>query len=127
MKYFFIVMIFGYLYGCDCGNKVSSTAATNSPEAMKDSVPVCVRKLIDESKKDLPPNPPEQVDEYLYEGKKVFLFTAGCCDHFNVVYDESCKMICAPSGGITGKGDGNCTSFIAQAKYVKLVWKNDTK
>ena len=91
---------------------------------MKDSIPVCVRKLIDEGNKEIPPNPPQQADEYFYNGKTVFLFTAQCCDQFNTLYDDSCKMICSPSGGITGRGDRKCEDFFKTAKHVKIIWKN---
>lgn len=109
-----------------CSSKKTGSGANNvSPEApTKDSIPACVRKLIDDAGKEIPPNLPVQVDEYIYTGKKVFLFTAQCCDQFDVVYDESCKRICAPSGGITGKGDMTCNDFSEKAKFVKNVWKN---
>jgi hypothetical protein len=109
-----------------CGSKKTGSGTNNylSETGMKDSVPACVRKLIDDAGKEIPPNLPVQVDEYMYNGKKVFLFTAQCCDQFDVVYDESCKRICAPSGGITGKGDMTCNDFLEKAKFVKPVWKN---
>lgn len=126
MKYFLLATMLWSLYSCDGGRKTgSSGTADERPEAVKDSVPACVRKLIDDGKKDLPPTPPLQVDEYVYNGKKVFLFTADCCDQFNVVYDEDCKRLCAASGGITGRGDGNCVDFEKKATYVKVVWKKE--
>jgi hypothetical protein len=90
----------------------------------KDSIPVCVRKLIDAGNKNEPSTAPWQVDEYLYNGKKVFLFTAQCCDQFNTLYDISCNVICAPTGGFTGRGDGRCPDFGSTAKFVKLIWKD---
>ena len=98
MKYLLILLVFPFLSASECGKK-----------------------------KEIPPNPPLQVDEYLYNGKKVFLFTAPCCDFFNMVYDDSCKAVCAPSGGITGKGDGKCEDFATTAKFVKSIWKNAEK
>ena len=67
-----------------------------------------------------------QIDEYRYNGNKVYLVTAPCCDQFNTVYDEQCNAICAPSGGITGNGDGKCPDFSVTATHVKLVWKKPT-
>jgi hypothetical protein len=40
------------------------------------------------------------------------------------VSDQDCNYICAPYGGITGKGDGNCADF-SDAKYLRLVWKDE--
>jgi len=70
-------------------------------------------------------NPPAEVNEYLYKGKHVYLFSADCCDQYYELYDEDCKRICAPTGGITGHGDGQCSDFSATAQHVRLVWKDD--
>jgi hypothetical protein len=87
-------------------------------------IPACVQQKID-SIKLLPRfNPPAQVDEYVYNGKKVFLFSSDCCDQYNSLVDEHCNYVCAPGGGITGKGDGACADFDKNAKHIKLVWKD---
>jgi hypothetical protein len=69
--------------------------------------------------------PPAQVYEYIFNGKTVFLFSSNCCDQYNMAFDEKCNYVCAPSGGITGKGDGKCTDFNAVAKEIRLVWKDE--
>ncbi len=130
MKYLLILLVFPFLSASECGKKKEKgnvTEGDRNATSGNDSIPVCVRRLIDSANKEIPPNPPLQVDEYLYNGKKVFLFTAPCCDFFNMVYDDSCKAVCAPSGGITGKGDCKCEDFATTAKFVKLIWKNAEK
>jgi len=89
------------------------------------SVPVCVQNRIDEIKKQPKWNPPAQVSEYMYNGKKVYLFTADCCDQFITVVDGECNPICAPSGGIAGKGDGKCPDFDQKAQLLRVIWKDD--
>ena len=126
MKYLLILLVFPFLSASECGKKKKKKIEDNR-EAVKDSIPVCVRKLIDDANKEMPPNAPVQVDEYSYNGKTVFLLTAPCCDQFNTLYDDSCKMICSPSGGITGRGDRKCDNFSKNASFVKLVWKNPVK
>jgi hypothetical protein len=127
MKYFFILLIFPLLSVSECGNhKTKSDATTENREQVKDSIPSCVRKLIDKGTKEVP-EAPVQIDEYSYKGKKVYLFIAQCCDQYNMLYDENCKEICAPTGGFTGKGDGKCKDFDSTAKHVKLIWKNPSK
>ena len=125
MKYLLLLLTFPFLSASECGKKKNETvvSATKIADASKDSIPVCVKKIIDDANKETPPNPPLQVDEYLYNGKTVFLVTAPCCDFFNTVYDDSCKMICSPTGGITGQGDGKCKDFSTTAKHIKLIWK----
>jgi len=69
-------------------------------------------------------NPPAQVDEYMYKNKQVFLFSSNCCDQYNMLYDNQCNLVCAPSGGFAGRGDGKCPDFFETAKHIKLIWKD---
>lgn len=89
------------------------------------SVPACVQVKINEIKAQPKWNPSAEVAEYLYYNKRVFLFTSDCCDQYIQLYDENCNYICAPSGGITGHGDGLCTDFYTSATFIKQIWKDD--
>ena len=91
------------------------------------SIPACIQAKIDEIKNQNVWNPPAEVHEYSYQGKRVFYFTSNCCDQYNVVYDEECHYLCAPSGGITGRGDNKCPDFNSTAHEVRLVWKDPRK
>jgi len=126
MKYLLIVLMLPFLSASECGKKKNNKTADNT-ETVKDSIPVCVRKMIDAANKETPPDAPEKIDEYVYNGKTVYLFMAQCCDQFNVLYDDSCKMICSPSGGITGRGDRKCEDFSKNAKHIKQIWTNSVK
>lgn len=119
MKHLLLCIAASFLLASDCNKK-------KDPSATGD-VPACVQQLIDEAAKATPPTTPVRVDEYTYKGEKVYLFTADCCDFYNILYDESCKKICAPSGGFTGGGDGKCPDFDSTAKQVKTIWKKPTK
>jgi hypothetical protein len=90
-----------------------------------DTIPACIQQKIDQIKKEPKWNPPAEVNEYTYNGKKVYLFSSPCCDQYNNLYDSDCNLICAPTGGYTGKGDQKCLDFSEKAKHVKLVWKDD--
>lgn len=90
-----------------------------------DRIPACVQQKIAQIKAQPKWNPPAEVNEYEYGGKRVFLFTADCCDRYIELYDASCEYLCAPSGGYTGKGDNKCSAFYDEAKHVRLVWKDD--
>lgn len=128
MKYLLLLFTLPFLSATECGKKKGKPAA-GDPVAEQpvrtDSVPVCVRKILDSAAKDIPPVLPQQVDEYEYNGDKVYLFTMPCCDFFNPVYDEQCKQLCAPSGGFSGRGDGKCPDFGEKAKKLRLVWKKE--
>ena len=126
MKYLLVLLLFPLFSASECSKKKKSKTG-DKIVVVKDSIPACVKKLIDDTNKEVPLNAPVQVDEYSYNGKKVFLLTAQCCDQFNTLYDDNCKMICSPSGGITGRGDRTCDNFSKNARFVKLVWKNPVK
>lgn len=88
------------------------------------NVPACINKKIAQIKAQSKWNPPAEVNEYTYQGKKVYLFTSDCCDQYIMLYDGSCNYLCSPSGGITGNGDGKCSDFYTEAKHERLVWKD---
>jgi hypothetical protein len=124
MKYLLLLLVFPILSASECDQNKKNKTAENK-EAVKDSIPVCVRKMIDDAGKESPANTPEQVDEYLYNGKTVYLFRAPCCDQFNTLYDENCKAICSPTGGFTGRGDRKCEDFSKTARHIKMIWKKE--
>lgn len=103
---------------------VSAKECTKS-KAVATGVPSCIQQKIDTIKAQPKWNPPAQVIEYKYGGKTVYLFSANCCDQYNVVYDSNCNYVCAPSGGMTGKGDRKCAGFDSSATLVRVVWKDE--
>ncbi len=127
MKYLLLLLAIPFLSNSECGKKKTDTVTTEEQteivDTKNDSIPACVQKLIDDGNKETPSTAPTQVDEYIYKDKKVYLAIAHCCDFFNLLYDENCKEICAPTGGFTGKGDGKCPDFEKEAKYIRTIWK----
>ena len=101
------------------------TARNCSKKAATAIVPVCIQQKIDAIRQQPKGNPAAEVYEYRYNGATVYYFSGSCCDQYNTVYDSSCRYVCAPSGGITGKGDRKCADFDSVAKRVRLVWKDE--
>ena len=87
------------------------------------TLPICIKNKIDSFKVKEAHERPQRVVEYLYKGKKVYYVVMPCCDFFNEVYDENCKMLGSPDGGFTGKGDGKLPDFFTEAKNEKLIWE----
>lgn len=87
-------------------------------------VPGCVEKKIEELKDKPVQNPPAEVWQWKVDGATYYYITSDCCDQFNYLYDEDCNVVCAPDGGFTGTGDGNCPEFSGTVEK-KLVWKVD--
>lgn len=127
MKYLLIFLVFPFLSASECGKKKNNSDADIQQSGITDSIPACVRQIIDSISKEGPTIAPMQIDEYLYKEKTVYLVIAPCCDNFNMLYNTLCQPLCAPSGGYTGRGDGKCADFSTTAKHIKLIWKQPTE
>jgi hypothetical protein len=51
----------------------------------------------------------------IYDGKPGYLIPSPCCDKFDYLYDTRGAILCAPSGGFTGRGDGSCPEALRTA------------
>jgi len=51
-----------------------------------------------------------------YDGKPAYLISSPCCDMFNYLYDPDGNVLCAPSGGFAGAGDGPCVHKLEGGK-----------
>ena len=89
--------------------------------------PTGIQAKIAELKAKPKANPAYEVWAYKYQGHKVYLVTADCCDQYSTLYDECMQVLCAPSGGFTGRGDGHCPQFAQEATDKKLVWRDPRK
>lgn len=81
--------------------------------------PKCIKKKIkEENSKCL-----DKVYEYSYQGETVYLFVpANCPDALYTLYNKNCNLICSPSGGLSGNGDGKCPDFYQQATNKQLIY-----
>jgi YHS domain-containing protein len=86
-------------------------------------VPKCINDMIDDIEKEEVRNPPTKVWKWEVDGSTYYYITSDCCDQYNYLYDENCNVVCAPDGGFTGNGDGNCPVFIKQIVST-LIWKD---
>jgi ABC-type amino acid transport substrate-binding protein len=69
-------------------------------------------------------NPPRKIIKTTFEGKPVYYVPPVCCNIPSELYAEDGTLICYPSGGFTGAGDGKCPKF--KLEYVDLVKDNKT-
>ena len=88
--------------------------------------PVCVETKIEEIINSEVNNPPTQVWKWEVDGKNYYYITSNCCDQYNYLYNENCDIVCAPDGGITGNGDGNCPEFTNEIVKT-LIWEDERK
>jgi hypothetical protein len=59
-----------------------------------------------------------------YRGEPAFLVQAGCCDQLDPLIDARGVLICHPTGGYTGKGDGKCPAPLPPADRRREVWRH---
>ena len=69
-------------------------------------------------------NPIIRVTRYQYDGEAVYYESAPCCDQQSTLYNLKGKVLCHPEGGITGRGDGRCSSFDKRRTNEQLVWQD---
>ena len=69
-------------------------------------------------------NPPRSIWKYEYESQVVYYVPAQCCDMYSALYDSGGNFLCAPDGGITGKGDGKCPDFFTERSNELLIWQD---
>ena len=100
---------------------VLTVACSSSTEG---TTPLWVWKLVAEFQLQPVGNPPQSIWQYEFEGKTVYYIPAQCCDMFSSLYDAEGTLICAPDGGIDGKGDRRCPNFLSERTNERLVWED---
>ena len=113
-------------FGCNASKKNVTETAPEGSKVVVDSLPVCVKVLIEKMKSEPVTNPPRKIYSYKFLGKKVFYVPAICCDFFSDLYNDSCRLMGHPDGGFTGKGDGSIKDF-STATDEKLLWADSRK
>ena len=89
--------------------------------------PAWVDQLIHKFQSQPVGNPPESIWRYTYRGQVVYYVPAQCCDQYSTLYDAMGNVLCAPDGGLTGQGDGQCPDFAAQRSGETLIWQDTRK
>ena len=118
-----VAIFFILVAGC------SNATQTGNPQPQSTQIenPQWVNQLIEKYKAEPVGNPPQSIWRYEYQGRVVYYVPAQCCDMYSTLYDAGGNVICAPNGGIDGKGDGRCEDFLAQRTQEQLVWQDPRK
>jgi Domain of unknown function (DUF6970) len=100
------------------------TSVSCNKSDLDSEIPKCIRKKIEAIQNSNVWNPPAKVWKWEDEENVYYHFSADCCDQFSSLYDSDCNLVCAPSGGFAGTGDGNCPNF-SGAITKTLLWEDD--
>jgi hypothetical protein len=122
----FLLSVWGVLGLVQCHKEVAEPQP--QPEARVEAAACSdsrAQPLIDALLSTPKANPGGEVWRYNWEGRTVFLTKSFRPDDYVKVYEidnNALRYVGAPSGGITGKGDGKCANFSAQATEGCQVW-----
>ena len=67
---------------------------------------------------------PRAVFEVPYRGGVAYYVQAGCCDQLDPLVDARGVIVCYPTGGFTGRGDGKCPEALPVAAHRREVWRH---
>ncbi|WP_461146702.1 DUF6970 domain-containing protein [Spirosoma pulveris] len=87
-------------------------------------LPTFVQTLINQTEKLPVWNPPASIYRYTYNGQTVYYLSARCCDIPSTLFAEDGRILCFPSGGFAGSGDGKCTDFLSARSNETLIWQD---
>jgi len=104
----------------------STVTQTENPQPQSTQIEntTWVSRLIEQYKGEPVGNPPQSIWRYEYRGQVVYYVPAQCCDKYSTLYNADGDVLCAPDGGITGKGDGRCEDFLSQRSKEQLIWQD---
>ena len=123
-----LISILVSAFGCHTPKAVSNEEPTpEGSTVVSDSLPVCVKVLIEKFKSEPVTNPPRKIYRYKYDDKTVYYVPPICCDQYSDLYNDSCRVMGHPDGGITGRGDMTLPEFNAKKTGEKLLWEDTRK
>ena len=122
MKKLILVVAISFILVAGCSNPTQ--IETPQPASTQIEAPQWVDQLIENFNAEPVGNPPQSIWRYEYKGQVVYYVPAQCCDMFSTLYDASGIVICAPNGGIDGKGDGRCEEFLSKRTREQLIWED---
>jgi len=67
---------------------------------------------------------PRAVYEVRYGEGVAYYVKAGCCDQLDPLVDAHGVLVCYPTGGFTGRGDGKCPGALPPASGRREVWRH---
>ena len=70
------------------------------------------------------PAAPRAVFAVRYGDGVAYYVQAGCCDQLDPLVDARGVLVCYPSGGYTGRGDGKCPGALPPVADRREVWRH---
>lgn len=71
-----------------------------------------------------PHEAPAEIWRIRHRGAPAYFVVSPCCDQFNPLLDARGALLCHPSGGFTGAGDGRCPAPQDPGSEAVLLWSH---
>jgi hypothetical protein len=94
-----------------------------TPHASDPRNPLWLELLIAKCSLEPQPGQPYEIWRYRYRGADAYYVPPRCCDVPSLVFDANGKVLGAPSGGLSGRGDGQLPDFPTAGGT--LIWRSD--
>lgn len=140
MKYTIVLLVLGILLlGCTQssppaktgGNTGVNTGGNNNDGSdtyekllLKDE-PQWVKDLVTHLKSEPVTNPPTFLQKCTVDSKVTYYQSPKAGDQMSVLYDQNGQVLCAPDGGIAGKGDEKCPDYFQTRTDCNYVWTDN--
>lgn len=92
-------------------------------EEYEPEIPPCIQTIIQQKGQSSTSERFIAIYRYKYQKRYVYFGLSDCCDFYNLLFDQTCQVICAPNGGFTGGGDGKCPNFFNEATEKTELWR----
>jgi hypothetical protein len=133
-----VAIVPGLLYACANPAKVAAADATpaepsviadtagNPPPALHAApgLPPWLAAMVADFDTQPAHTAPSTVHALPYLGGTAYLVSTSCCDQYDPLYDALGVVICHPTGGYTGRGDGKCPTPLPPAADRREVWRH---
>lgn len=110
-----------------CGLAIAAAlfAAACSPELAQEPSEF-LQDLIEEFEAAPASESPGDIWRFSYSGRIVYYVPPlPCCDRWSTLYEVDGEVVCAPDGGLTGRGDGRCPDFFELRAEPARVWHDE--
>lgn len=87
------------------------------------TVPACIQTIIQQNGRLNASQSYVSITRYKYQKRYVYFGFSECCDAYDTLFDTTCQILCSPSGGFIGKGDGKCANFFKEATEETQIWQ----
>jgi hypothetical protein len=101
-----------------------SACSLNAANQAQPSTPAWLQTIISDNTQKPLKNAVHEIWKISHQGNPAYFMISPCCDQFNPLYEQTGRVLCHPSGGMTGRGDGRCPMPADAKSTPQLIWSH---